>query len=193
MISSCKKNDPVSEVQYTYLNKSLKSNFTFNEGSYWVYQNQTMQKDSVVLTNSKTGFTSTCPGNDCSKSEFIALTFNNVTRGTSFNHYLISSYIKYNGGGAWGQYGQPIYITGENLGYEFNGLVVGEKLDSLLVMNVMYYNVEKMSVNADEQFQHVFEFNRDFYFVPSIGIVKQVIYDTINGTETWELKSSRIK
>jgi len=193
MISSCEKDDSVSQVKYAYLNETLRTNFAFNKGSYWVYQNSTNEIDSVVLINSKTGFTSPCPRNQCAKNEFIELNFSSVTKKTSYNHYLMSNYIKYNGGGDWGEDGQPVYISEKESNFEFNGLIVGKTLDSLMILNTMYYNIEKMSVRAERQFQKEFKYNRDLYFVPSVGVVRQVIYDPVNGTETWDLKNYRIE
>tara|TARA_B110001469_G_C9502648_1_gene250905 strand:+ start:63 stop:674 length:612 start_codon:yes stop_codon:yes gene_type:complete len=192
MITSCKKDELENQINYSYINETLKSNFSFDEGSYWVYQDQAMNIDSIVLINHETGFTSTCPG-ACSRNEFIELTFENLTQRTSFNHYLLSDFTRYNGGGSWGQNGQPIYILDRDEEYEFNGLTVGERLDSLMILNTIFYNLEKMSVHADMQYQNEFEFDRDFYFVPSVGIVREVIYDTINGTKIWDLKNYYIE
>lgn len=57
----------------------------------------------------------------------------------------------------------------------------------------MFYNVEKMYVQADKQYQNEFEYDRCFYFAPSIGIVRTVINDTVNGTITWDLKNYNIQ
>ncbi|UTW65502.1 hypothetical protein KFE94_12670 [bacterium SCSIO 12643] len=187
-ISSCKKEEPVSQVKYNYLNQNLKTDYSFNPNSYWVYENQNSNIDSVVLVNQETGFTSVCPQNDCARNEFITLTFKSMSRGVSFNQYLMSNFIRYNGGGTFGQHGQPIHILNRDQGYQFNGLVVGEVFDSLQVSNTMYYNVEKMTVQADQQFQKKFDYDRDFYFVPSIGIVRIVIHDHKQGVITWDLK-----
>lgn len=104
-----------------------------------------------------------------------------------FNHYLAFNSIKYNGGGDWGQEGQPIFLLNQEEGYFFNGLLVGEKLDSLLILNEMFYEVQKMSVETDLQFQNEFEYDTDFYFSESVGIVRIVIHDTTNGMRTWNL------
>lgn len=193
ILSSCKKDETQNRITRSYLNESLKEHFSFNESSYWIYQNQSMNIDSVVVSNYKTGFTTVCQLDFCNEEEYIKLTFKNVTQGTSYNHYLLSNYIKYNGGGDWGQYGQPIFLLEGDEGYEFNGLVVSQKFDSLFVLNKMYYEVEKMSIEADMQYQNEFQFNRDFYFVPSVGIIRTVIHDTTNGAIIWDLKNYNIE
>jgi hypothetical protein len=188
ILNSCSKDDPSIESNYLYLNESFKSNFGFHEGSYWVYQNQSMNLDSVVLTVYDSGFTGNCPKTFCDLNEFVKLTYENVTQGSTYNHYLAFNSIKYNGGGDWGEDGQPIFLLNEDEGYFFNGLLIGEKLDSLLILDEMFYDVQKTSVQAGLQYQPEFDFDRDFYFVESVGVVRIVIYDTINGTQTWNLK-----
>ena len=186
----CRK-DTTETVNYTYLDESLKSKFSFNEGSYWIYQDQLQNIDSVVLTIKENGFTHSCPG--CSRNEFIELIYTSQKNGTDFNHYLMADFIRYNGGGDFGQNGQPIYITKREEGYEFNGLIVGKVLDSLVILNATFYNVEKMSVQADSQYQREFEFDTDIYFAPMVGIIREVIFDSINGTTTRDLKRFNLK
>lgn len=193
LICSCEKDEPEDKNRYSNINETLKNNFSFIEGSYWVYQDGALNMDSVVLVNRETGFTSSCPDNACFQYEFVKLKFDNVIKGTSFNHLLISDYIKYNGGGDWGQNGQPIFIHDKAKGHRFNGLTVCEKIDSLIIFNTTFYNVEKMSIQADMQFQPKFQYDREFYFVPSIGIVRMVINDTVNGTIIRDLKNYNIE
>lgn len=50
-----------------------------------------------------------------------------------------------------------------------------------------------MYVQADKQYQNEFEYDRCFYLAPSIGIVRTVINDTVNGTITWDLKNYNIQ
>lgn len=190
---ACKKDNPKSQVSYSYINDELKTNYSFNPNSYWVYENQNSNIDSVVLTHQETGFTSICPQNDCTQKEYITLTFKSMSRGISFNHYLLSNFIRYNGGGTFGQHGQPIHILNGDQGDQFNGLVVGEVFDSLQISHTMYYNVEKMTVQADHQFQKEFDYDRDFYFAPSIGIVRTVIHDPVKGAIPWDLKRYHIE
>lgn len=190
---SCKKDEPGSQIIYSYINATLKNNYSFHEGSYWVYQDQTINTDSIVLSHLETGFTSTCPDNACARNEFLKLIFENVTQGITFNHYFMSDFIRYNGGGEWGQDGQPIYLSDRNEGYEFSGLIVGENIDSLVIMSKTFYNIRKMSVIANMQYQNEFDFNVDFYFSPHVGIIKFIVFDTLNGTKTWELKNYKIE
>jgi hypothetical protein len=193
VFSSCKKEEEEeSNIRFSQMNESLKSNFSFNEGSYWIYKKDSSHIDSVVLTNSENGYTSTCMGS-CSRNEFIKLKFHNVTQGDTFNHYLWSNHMKYNGGGNWGEIGQPIYIVDKEKGYDFNGLIVGQTYDSLEIAGTFYYDVEKMTVLASQQYEDVFDYDRDFYFVPSVGIVRKVIYNSQLGAEIWDLTKYKTK
>lgn len=193
ILISCKKNEPANQTIYRYINPILKSDYSFHEGSYWVYQDQAMNEDSVALINIETGFTSNCPDNACPRNEFIKLNFKNINHGLNYNYYLMSDFIRYNGEGDWGQDGQPIFILDRNEGYEFNGLVVGESIDSLIVLNETFYDIKKMRVIADKQYQVEFNYDMDFYFSPSIGVVKFIEYDTLSGAKIWELKKYNIE
>jgi len=192
LISCHKEKKENYTPSYSYINETLKADYSLNTGSYWVYENQNFNTDSIVLHSVHTGFTGMCPDNACSKNEFIKLNFRNETKGVDYNHYLLSDHIKYNGGGDWGQEGQPIYIINQLKDYEFNGLVVGDYYDSLLILNTMFYRVIKMKVKANQQIDNQFKFDRDFYFSPHIGVVKYVIYDT-SGTETFNLKNYNVE
>ena len=101
--------------------------------------------------------------------------------------------IKYNGGGNWGQEGQPIYTWNREIGESSGGLALITKYDSLEILDSIFYNVDLMTITAEEQFQTEFEFNTDFYFSPYIGVIRKVIHDTINGTKTWNLKRYDVK
>lgn len=188
-IASCKKaEDPPIQYPPTNLNASLKSDFVFSEGDYWVYQNQALNEDSIILLSVDSSFTSSGPS--CcpvSPEENFTLQYNSVSTGNSFNHYLIRNYIKYNGGGENGELGQPIFIVDKTEGYSFNGLTVAATLDSLEVDETVFLDVIEMHIDADSQHQQEFDFDTELYFVPSIGVVKKVIHDSVNGTQTWEL------
>lgn len=188
-----KDDDGESNIRYSYMSDSLKAQYAFNIGSYWVYQNASLETDSVFILNRETGFTETCPQNACTRNEFITLTLSNVTQGFSFNHYLLSNFIRYNGGGTWGQEGQPIFVENASEGDTFNGLLVGAKLDSLVIFDETFFHVEKMTVEADMQIQNEFEFNTDFYFVPHVGVVRKVVHDAVNGPITWDLKRYHVE
>lgn len=190
---SCEKENVKSETSYTYILKELRTEYIFNVGSYWVFQDSAGNLDSIVLSHVETGFTSFCPDNGCSINEYTTMIYNNVTRNMLYNHYFMMDFVRYNGGGDWGQDGQPIFIYDAQLGYEFNGVEVTGKQDSLEIMNNVYYDVIRMTIDANRQFQKEFEYNTDLYFAPHVGLIKKVSYDTVNGIQTWELLRYQIK
>jgi hypothetical protein len=193
LISACKESDIPSSTNYTYIPEELKTQFVFEKGSYWIYEDNNGNIDSVIIIESDSGFTSICPDNGCPLREYIKLVFQNVTKNEHFNYYFIDQVIKYNGGGNWGQEGQPIYIWNWEIGENSNGLTLIASYDSIEILDNMFYNIDVMEVTAKDQFQVEFEFNTDLYFSPYIGVIRRVIHDTINGTETWDLKNYNIK
>lgn len=62
-----------------------------------------------------------------------------------------------------------------------------------MIYDRTFYNLEKMSIQTDMQFQPKFQYDREFYFVPSVGIVRMVINDTVNGTIIRDLKNYNIE
>lgn len=187
-LSSCDKDDFETKTTTVLVSEGLENSFLFKENSYWVYQDSLSNTDSITISSIETGITNVCPRGGCTQYEFFTVNYTNQTKNTSYNHYYYSNFIRYNGGGQFGENGQPIYILNQPPGFEFNGLVVGNIIDSLEILSNVYYNIEKMTVNAATQFQPEFLFDTDFYFVQNVGIVKMVIHDTINGIETWNLK-----
>lgn len=190
VLVSCKKNEEVDlNPNFGKLDTEFINEFSFNENSYWIYQNQNMTLDSVQLINKELGITSPIPKGGTISSEYIKMKFVNHTSGEEHNHYLYSNTIKYNGGGPWGELGQPIFVYKEN---GFNGVSEFEHYDSLMVANKMYYDVEVWRLIASTQYQNEFEFDTDFYFCKSIGIIKTISYDTILGTNTIDLLRYRL-
>lgn len=185
ILFGCDKSTP-REVIKNFVDAELKHNYSFNEGSYWVYEGPDSRLDSVILMNATSGFTNPTP--NYSIMEYFTYRYHSFKTGKGFNHYYTTNFIRYNGGGDYGQNGQPIFILEKNEGNEFNGLLVGESLDSMLIFGEVFYNVQKMTVIASNQYEPVFKHDRDFYFSPGVGIVKYVIKDTVFGVEEWSLK-----
>ena len=77
-LNSCSKDDSLNQADYSNLDETFKHNFVFGEGSYWIYQDQTMNLDSVILSDYDSGFTSNCPKNACDLKEFVKLKYENI-------------------------------------------------------------------------------------------------------------------
>ena len=190
---SCIKNEEINSTNYAYISEELKENLIFKQGSYWIYENNINELDSIVLIDIDSGYTSTCPDNACAINEYIKLIYKNTTQNFTYNHYYLRNFIRYNGGGDWGQDGQPIYVGGYNIDEGFNGVVLTDKYDSIEIMNRVYYDVEVMTISASFQYQNEFDFNTDFFFSPHIGIIRMVTHYTIDESQTWNLKRYKIE
>ena len=191
-VFSCKKGEHKIEHRYAYVDDSLLANYFFPEGSYWVYKDQNNQIDSIVNSVNTNGFTTTpcphgCPSGIINNTEFYKMTLKNVTKNESFNYYFTSNYIRLNGGGNYSELGQPIFIYNETLNHEFNGATTIEKLDVFELNGVSFQNVTKVKITYAEQYQNEFRFDTDLYFAEKIGLIKQTVYDTINGVNDIEL------
>jgi len=193
LISACQESEIPNRTNKTYISEDLKNEFVFEKGSYWIYENNNGNIDSVILYDLDSGFTSICPDNGCPQREYIKMKFQNMTRKEVFNHYFVEKVIKYNGGGNWGQDGQPIFVLNIEIGESSGGLIFISHYDSLEVMEDVFYNVDIMGIKAKEQFQDEFDFNTDLFFSPHVGVIRKIIYDTINGTEIWNIKRYEIK
>lgn len=197
-ILGCKKEDKKIVLTTNYVNSDLVDEYFFIDGSYWIYENQSSQIDSITVESTANDFNlipcpHACPNRKQSQDEYFSMELKNQTQNKMYNYYLLHGHMKKNGGGSYCELGQPIFIYNTNVGYEFNCVTVTEKYDSLFVLYTFYYNVTKMSLMAEEQYQQEFEYNTDLYFSPNIGLVKIVTHDTINGTETWNLKRYQIE
>jgi hypothetical protein len=161
-----------------YIYPEIKNYFDFAPGSYWVYEDATMNLDSIVLGFKNRGFSQGCP-----EVEFSQVHYFIPGDTVMYDNYLSLDMIRYNGGGSFGEEGQPIYLFGKEEGFQLNGLTVGAQLDSLEIFDHVFYDVAIMHIDSESQFQQEFEYDTDLYFSPGIGIIRTITYDTVNGTQ----------
>jgi hypothetical protein len=93
----------------------------------------------------------------------------------TFNYYLTNNYIKLNGGGEYGQDGQPIFMADCEIGTEFNGMEIQEKIQSLIINSNTFNNVIKVKITASKQYQPVYTNDTYLYFEENVGLIKKVI------------------
>ena len=194
----CNKGDDKIIVTTDYVDSDLIDEYFFTNGTYWIYENQSSQIDSITVESTANDFNLIpcphgCPNKKQSQYEYFSMELKNHTQNYTYNYYFLNKHIKKNGGGDYCELGQPILTYNRDIGYEFNGITVTEKYDSLLVLDNYYYNVTKMSLTAEEQYQLEYEYNTDLYFSPNIGLIKKETHDTINGMEIWNLKRYHIE
>ncbi len=191
LLISCQKDTNKDDTVYLDVDEQLKNQYHFLKGSYWVYENQDFERDSISIKNQQSGFTHACPF-DCPRKEFINTTFYSSASLDTFNYYLIESDIKYRGGGSHGHLGQRIFNTSLAPGEALNALQLVENLDSLSIGATTFYAVQHFKVIAKDQLDNheapIFNYDRDFFFVPDVGLVRQIIQDSLNGPVVWDLK-----
>lgn len=197
LLIGCKKESKEITYYTTYVNTAMLTKYFFKPGTYWVYEDQSNFNDSVIVTGGTNGFTTIpcphgCPGGVITRYEYYEMNLFDFTNNITSNHYYMSNYIKLNGGGEYGQLGQPIFMYDRAVNYSFNGAKVIDKYDSMTVSGIKYYNITKMKITASLQFQKEFLFDTYLYFADNFGIIKKEINDTINGYQTWNLKRSHI-
>lgn len=186
------------EYTYYYVDSALMAEYLFNSGTYWIYENQLSGSDSIFVIGVEHDMIDIpcphgCPGGVVKRYEYYNMVLNSYFQTGTFNLYFMFNYVRLNGGGEYGQNGQACLLSNPNIGYEFNGVTVSGKFDSLLVLDRYCHNVTKMSISAINQYQHEFEFDTDLYFAPNIGLIRKTIYDTISGDETWDLAHCNIE
>lgn len=195
---SCKKNK--NEITYitNSINSELKAKFLFNSGSYWVYENQSGQLDSVFVIDMEEGTNEIpcphgCPGGVISRNDYARMDLASSFETTPHNFYFRSNYIKYNGGGSYGEYGQPLFIYSQQIGSELYGATIVEKFDTFVLLGNTYLNVTRIRVSENDQYQHEFDHDTDFYFAENVGLIKKESFDPVNGNTVWSLLRYQIQ
>lgn len=178
--------------------------YIFKEGSFWVYTNQqTLVEDSITLLSGiDTFFTTTICSTYIDTCDFhkqylkswtlnyqyseliqqIAITRNSIIQGGEF--YADSFKMKY--------FGQIIYYHSDNRDLTDRGIHGTEYFTTYDIGGHTFQNVTEYKIKASEQIQNEFDFDTHLYFSPNYGIIKKEIFDTVNGTQTWNLKSWNI-
>ena len=197
LIIGCKKERTEITYYTTYVNKAMLVKYFFRPGTYWVYENQNNLTDSVIVTGEANGFTTIpcphgCPDGIITRDEFYKMNLLDVTNNVASNYYYTSDYLRLNGGGEYNQDGQPVFMFDRPVNYSFNGASIVEKYDSLTIADIKYYDVIKMKITANQQYQHEFEFDTYLWFADNFGLVKKEVNNTIQGFQTWNLMRVQI-
>lgn len=188
--------DPASQTEYHYIQESIKP-FEVKANSYWVYKNDsTGVQDSISVLSTETGMIWTIPQahgqGGGTQSEYYKINLKSFSNNTYYNDYILNNYIKRNGGGTWGQDGQPIYMANSNVGTSFNGMEISSKLNSLNVNGITFTNVTKIKITTANQIQPEFSNDTYLYFVDTVGLIKKDIVLGINNIESWTIKNWKI-
>lgn len=195
-IISCNKEDTVDEINYSYLSESIKP-FKFMAGTYWIFQNDSTEiLDSIVVISTENDFYWSPPsiqGQAGGKSEYFQMNLKSFLTLDIYNDYLTNYYIKRNGGGDYGENGQPIYLANRDIGTEFNGMTIIAKYESLTINSNTFENIVETKITDSLQYQPMFDNNTYLYFSDSIGLIKKVT-DLGNGNyDSWSIKKWNLK
>ena len=189
-VISCKKENSEDETNYSYLNESIEP-YKFKSGSYWVFQNDSTKiLDSIVVISTESNFYWSPPpvqGQAGTKREYYNMNLQSFLTSNNFNHFLTSNYIKQNGGGDYGQDGQPIFMSESNIGTKFNGMEIIEKFPTLIINGNSFNYIVETKITESEQYQPVFSNDTYLYFSDSIGIVKKVTGFGNGNFDSWSI------
>ena len=185
--------DNTPKTQYNYIQLSIKP-FEVKTNSYWVYKNDsTGVQDSVSVLSTETGMVWTTPQvhgqGGGTQSEYYKINLKSFSNNTYYNHYILNNFMKMNGGGTWGQDGQPIYMANSNVGTAFNGMEIVSNLNSLTINGITFNNVTKIKITTANQIQPEFSNDTYLYFVDTVGLIKKDIVLDINNIESWSIKN----
>jgi hypothetical protein len=165
-----------------------KNNFIFNSG-FWVYMDTVSQEvDSITLDNVKHGFYGPNPVIP-DEREYYQVEYSSHTNDSVFNDFFMENLWRVNGGGEYGELGQPIMWVGYYgpvLG-GFNGFEIVEILDSLVVGSNTFHTVAKSHIDEDEQYQHEFNYDTDLFFDEGVGIIRKEYTDAEGTHHVWDL------
>lgn len=193
LLFSCKK-DAEEQVQGpTEIDKELIDHYIFNPGSYWVYQDMFNNIDSIFLDEKIVGVTDPCSNDTCERYNYTKLLFSNSRQDSSFNYYYKESFIRLNGGGVWGQNGQPIYEVDSYLFIGYEGLMLTSRIEQMEVSGITYHDILVYSVKVDYQAADEFKYDTDMYFAPDIGLIRKITYDPNLGVQFWDLISYHLE
>jgi hypothetical protein len=183
-----------SEVTYRYLNEEINP-YKFKLGSYWIFENDTTGAlDSIAVLYIENDFYWSTPalnGNAGTKTEYYKINLKSFYANKSFNDFLTHNFIKRNGGGEYGTFGQPIFIANSAIGTVFNGMEIMPKISALPISGHIFNAVDVVKINASNQIQVEFTNDTYLYYSDSIGLIKKVTY-LANTIDSWSLKRCHV-
>jgi len=169
IITACRKEEAEPTVEH-HLSNATQA-YAFHTGTYWVYEDTaTAMTDSVCIVSTESGTVWNPPpihGAAGAKHDFYNVIMESSYTGLTFNDYLIGGVIRRDGGGEYGQYGQPIWMETQHVPYGFNGMEVVAFHPQLIVRGGTFTQVTETHVVAADQYQHAFDQDMAFFFVPN--------------------------
>jgi hypothetical protein len=188
--------DTTFDTKYDYIQQSIKP-FEVKTNSYWVYKNDsTGVQDSISVLSTETGMIWTIPQahgqGGGTQSEYYKINLKSFSNNTFYNDYILDNFMKRNGGGTWGEKGQPIYMANSVVGTIFNGMEISSKLNTLNINGITFNNITKVKITTANQIQPEFSNDTYLYYVDTVGLIKKEIVLGLNNIESWSIKHWKI-
>ena len=128
--------------------------YVFRTDSYWIFKNDsTGLVDSLAVIEFDSGSYWRPPpvhGAPGQKWEYYNLVVKNFTDSNIYNEFLDRNCIRRNGGGDYGELGQPILIADGVDGDGYNGMEIIDILPELDLRGRTLFNVKEVKVTASE-------------------------------------------
>jgi len=169
----------------------FENKYVFGFG-YWVYQDTVSSEiDSITLIATTHGYISPTPIIP-DYEEYYLMEMQSHTQNYSYNEFIISQYWKRNGGGMYGELGQPVmhigqYDTWPEVGNGFNGYEIMGMFDNLQVGDEIFNNVVWTHIYENEQYQYEFDYDTDLFFAEFVGIIRKEYTDDMGVHHVWNL------
>jgi hypothetical protein len=195
---SCEETqEPEDKEDTTQMIKECLKPYLFRTDSYWIFKNDsTGIVDSMAVIEFDSGSYWMPPpvhGAPGQKWEYYNIFVMNFMDSVIHNDFLDRNHIRRNGGGNYGELGQPILIADGVVGDGYNGMQIIDIIPELDISGNTFFNVIDVKVTASKQYQQEFDYDTYLYFKDSIGIVKQVEHRSIEDIRSWSLIRWKIK
>jgi hypothetical protein len=189
---SCEETeDPDDNEDTTQMIKECLKPYLFRTDSYWIFKNDsTGIVDSLAVIEFDSGSYWMPPpvhGAPGQKWEYYNIVVMNFKDSFIHNDFLDRNSIRLNGGGKYGELGQPILIADGVIGDGYNGMEIIDIIPELDISGNTFSNVIEVKITAAEQYQKEFAYDTYLYFKDSIGIVKKVELISEENITSWSL------
>lgn len=150
----------------------------FSQDSYWIYDDQYGNLDTVVLISSEidTLYERIGAGSTASY-EVYNLEFESSNYGIYIEQYV--GYLISRGS----IYGGYTYLSSFRVGEENDNALLSEIHDSLEINGIVYCNVVEMQISKDEYIAN----DMILFYVDSVGVIKKILIESLNDSITWQL------
>jgi hypothetical protein len=193
--SSCKKEDSKGDPVLEPISHNMDS-YLFKTGTWWVYGLEGTQTfDTVTITGTESGeFWSELAinGSNGVKAAYYKMEIKSSASNTTGNYYVAFDYMRKNGGGYYGEFGQPILFSGHPQGYGFSGAKIDTIYSNFIVSLWPFFSVVKMKITSAEQYQTEYPKDTYLYFAPGFGLIRKDVIQDVGDVDVWLIKSYNI-